>query len=141
MSTIGTRAALVPELYVRDPEKSRAFYVDLLGFEILFDRLEEGFLFLCREGAELMLDSLRTGRSWLAAEAVVPFGRGMSLQIWTADVDTLYERVKQSGAPIFLEIEEKWYRRDDAYFGNRQFIVQDPDGFLLRFAQDLGQRS
>ncbi len=128
------------ELYVRDTEKSRVFYVDLLGFDLLFERPEEGFLYLTREGAELMLDALGTSRSWLAAEAEVPFGRGMSLQIWTADVDTLYARVKDSDAPIFLEIEEKWYRRDDAYFGNRQFIVQDPGGYLLRFAQDIGQR-
>lgn len=38
-------------------------------------------------------------------------------------------------------MEEKWYRADDAYLGNKQFIVQDPDGFLLRFFEDLGERA
>jgi len=135
-----TRAALVPEFYVRDTEKSRTFYVDLLGFDVLFERPEEGFIYLCREGAELMLDAIGTGRSWLAADAEVPFGRGVSLQIWTEDVNALYERVKAANANVFMNIEEKWYRRDNDFFGNRQFIVQDPDGYLLRFAQDIGQR-
>jgi hypothetical protein len=37
-------------------------------------------------------------------------------------------------------MEEKWYRADNVYVGNRQFIVQDPDGYLLRFYQHLGTR-
>lgn len=141
MSSIGTKAALVPELYIRDIAISRAFYVDTLGFEILFERPEDGFLYLVREGAELMLDTIDIGRSWLTAPVELPYGRGMSLQIWASDVSALYARVKAGNAPIFLELEEKWYRRDGAHFGNRQFLVQDPDGYLLRFAQDLGART
>lgn len=140
MSSIGTRAAVVPELHVRNIEVSRVFYADILQFEILFERPEDGFAYLVREGAELMLDSIDIGRSWLAAPAEPPFGRGMSLQIWVSDVDSLYRRVKAKECRIFMDIEEKWYRRDDDHFGNRQFIVQDPDGYLLRFAQDLGKR-
>lgn len=140
MSSIGTRAAVVPELHVRNIEVSRVFYADILQFEILFERPEDGFAYLVREGAELMLDSIDIGRSWLAAPAELPFGRGMSLQIWVSDVDSLYRRVKAKECRIFMDIEEKWYRRDDDHFGNRQFIVQDPDGYLLRFAQDLGKR-
>jgi hypothetical protein len=55
----------------------------------------------------------------------------------------LYARVRAAGATVFLDMEEKWYRRDAApsvEVGNRQFIVQDPDGYLLRFAEDLGVR-
>jgi lactoylglutathione lyase len=37
-------------------------------------------------------------------------------------------------------IETKWYRHDDIEHGQTQFLVQDPDGYLLRFMQDLGQR-
>jgi hypothetical protein len=38
-------------------------------------------------------------------------------------------------------MEEKWYRMNDSKVGNRQFIVLDPDGYLLRFVQDLGERA
>ena len=37
-------------------------------------------------------------------------------------------------------IEDKWYRADDIEIGNRQFIVLDPDGYMLRFAEELGER-
>ncbi len=39
-------AALVPELYVMDFEKSLAFYTDVLGFEVAFSRPEERFAYL-----------------------------------------------------------------------------------------------
>jgi hypothetical protein len=35
-------------------------------------------------------------------------------------------------------VEEKWYRVNDQETGNKQFLVQDPDGYLLRFFEDLG---
>lgn len=48
--------------------------------------------------------------------------------------------MKASGAEIFLPLEEKWYRLNEIEVGNRQFIVLDPDGYMLRFEQDLGNR-
>ena len=37
-------------------------------------------------------------------------------------------------------MEEKWYRKNDTEVGNKQFLVQDPDGYILRFFQNLGMR-
>jgi hypothetical protein len=42
---------------------------------------------------------------------------------------------------IVRELEERWYRRGDTRLGNHQFVVADPDGYLLRFFQDLGERA
>ena len=36
--------------------------------------------------------------------------------------------------------EERWYRQGEAERGDRQFVVEDPDGYLLRFFSDLGER-
>jgi hypothetical protein len=69
-----------------------------------------------------------------------PYGRGINLQIAVSDVAALYARCIAYGARIFLPLEERWYRRDDALTGNHQFVVQDPDGYLLRFFQDLGTK-
>lgn len=135
-----SKRGLVPEFYVTDIAASRHFYVEILGFEVLFERPEEGFLYLAREDAELMLDAVDQGRSWITGPMTPPFGRGVNLQIWTADVTALYRRVQEADTEVYLELEEKWYRIGKAYGGNRQFIVQDPDGYLLRFAQDLGER-
>ena len=134
-----TNARLVPELYVSDFDESRRFYTDVLGFTILYSRLEDRFAYLDREGAQIMIEQ-SVGRAWITGDLQYPYGRGVNFEIEASDVDTLYVRVQESGATVFLPIEEKWYRRDDTEVGNRQFIVQDPDGYLLRFAQDLGER-
>jgi len=109
----------------------------VLGFNILYARPEDKFVFLEREGAQLMLEQIGVGRNWLTAELKYPFGRGINLQIKTNEVATLYEQVQADGHPIF---SAKWYRRDDKLLGNRQFLIQDPDGYLLRFFEDLGSR-
>jgi uncharacterized glyoxalase superfamily protein PhnB len=95
-----------------------------------------------RQGAQVMLDEYVHGsaRSWIAGPLEAPFGRGMNLDIRTDNVEELYEKVKASGAKIFLPIEDKWYRANDIDLGSRQFIVLDPDGYLLRFSGSLGTR-
>ncbi|MBW8729249.1 MAG: VOC family protein [Inquilinus limosus] len=133
--------SLVPELYVSDIDRSRRFYTGVLGFAVLYDRPEERFAYLVREGAALMLDQpADPGRIWLAGPLEHPYGRGINLQIEVADVDALHVAVLASGAPIERPLEERWYRRDSVLLGQRQFVVQDPDGYLLRFCQDLGSR-
>ena len=69
-----------------------------------------------------------------------PFGRGMSLEIAVDDASALYDSVVARGVRIFLTLEERWYRRGESEVGNLQFVAMDPDGYLLRFAQHLGQR-
>jgi catechol 2,3-dioxygenase-like lactoylglutathione lyase family enzyme len=136
---------LVPELYCSNFEASRYFYTQVLGFRVLYEREEEGFAFLDRNGAQIMIDELdnttNNSRSWLTGVLEKPYGRGINLEILTEEVDTLYEHVNRNHAVIFLPMEEKWYRVQSVYKGNRQFIVQDPDGYLLRFFQDLGERT
>jgi hypothetical protein len=56
-------------------------------------------------------------------------------------VDAVHGRVLAYGSPIFLPMEERWYRRDAQEVGNRQFVVMDPDGYLLRIIGDLGTRA
>ncbi len=132
---------LTPELYCTDISISLPFYTNILGFTIEYQRPEEGFAMLERQGARIMLDQIGVDRTWLPAALEYPFGRGINLQIETDHVMTLYETVQKSGSTIFLPIENKWYRADDLCLGCRQFIVQDPDGYLLRFAESLGTRA
>lgn len=136
----GRRTSLVPELVCSDIEKSLAFYTGVLGFTIVFQRKDERFAYMERLGADIMLEQ-PTGRSFVAGELTHPYGRGINLQIEAPDVDLLYQAVRAADAPIHLPIEEKWYRQDETLLGNRQFVVQDPDGYLLRFFRDIGWRS
>lgn len=134
--------AIVPELSVTDWQKSRDFYCDLIGFSVLYDRPEEGFVFLTLGRAQIMLDQIGIGRDFHGIDAApaYPFGRGMNLQIMVSALAPIPERLEEAKIPLHMPPEDKWYRRDDIEVGNRQFIVADPDGYLLRLFEDLGER-
>ncbi len=133
---------LVPELDVSELAASLAFYVGVLGFRVLYERPEERFAYLGREGAELMLEEAAgPGRRFRTAPLERPFGRGVNLQIEVGDAAALHVKVLAGGFAPLIPLEERWYRRGAGQTGNRQFVVADPDGYLLRFFQDLGTRS
>lgn len=132
-------AKLVPELCCSDIQRSLTFYTDVLDFSVLYARQEERFAYLDRDGAQLMIEQ-PTARAFVAGALAYPYGRGINFQIEVSDVEALYGRVQEAGAPVFLPLEDTWYRRDQTLLGNRQFIVQDPDGYLLRFFEDLGSK-
>jgi len=134
------KAPLVPELACQDASASKKFYVQILGFRVLYDRPEQGFCYLERQGAEIMIEQL-SDSSWLSDTIEPPFGRGLHFQIMTTGLAALYDTCKSNNVRIFREWEEAWYRTEDHYVGQRQFIICDPDGYMLRFAEDLGIRT
>lgn len=132
---------LVPELLVSDFERSLRFYTEVIGFSVRYARSEDRFAYLDREGAELMIEQTTTPeRTLVAAEPTYPFGRGVNLQIETDDIAALYRIVGESRSTVLLPLEDRWYRNDAVEEGNRQFVVLDPDGYLLRFFESLGSR-
>lgn len=134
-------AALVPELDVASLEASLEFYVGILGFRVRYDRPEERFAYLEREAAELMLEEAAgPGRRFRTAPLEHPFGRGVNLQIACGDVEALERRVTAAGLDLIVALETRWYRAGQIERGNHQFVVADPDGYLLRFFEDLGER-
>lgn len=56
------------------------------------------------------------------------------------NVDIIYNNFKNVNYKIAFDIEENWYRQDNRLLGNKEFLIQDPDGYLLRFSEDLGER-
>ncbi|HBM90715.1 MAG TPA: hypothetical protein DD400_02395 [Rhodospirillaceae bacterium] len=133
---------LIPELYCTNIKESLNFYIRTLSFSIAYQREEDGFAMLERQGSFLMLDEIveNSKRSWVSGPLEKPFGRGINFSIETTEIDALYENLLYLNIPIFLPIENKWYRANDIELGSRQFIVLDLDGYMLRFTQELGQR-
>ena len=114
----------------------------VFGFRLHVRRPEEAFAYLIRDGVHLMLEQADgPGRRFDTAPMERPFGRGVNFQIEVLDVDALYAAVERSGLEIKIPIEERWYRHDDAEVGQRQFVVADPDGYLLRFITGIGRRA
>lgn len=132
-------AKLVPELLVSDHAASRDFYVRILGFSVRYERPAEKFSYLDLGGAELMIE--QETAFWTTAPRKRPYGRGINLQIEVASLGPILARLGQAGITLFRPVEEAWYRTGDTYGGNRQFLVQDPDGYLLRMFENLGERA
>lgn len=144
---------IVPELDVTDLGGSMRFYVDIIGFVVVFERPRERFAYLALGSAELMLqESEGPGRRFRTAQLERPFGRGVNFQIAVPDVDHIYAAVRNAKLVTLIDIEERWYDVDvvesagrwvsqcPTQTGNRQFVVADPDGYLLRFYTHLGSR-
>ncbi len=56
------------------------------------------------------------------------------------DVEALAGSLVSHGYKLFRPVKESWYRGEERLFGQKEFLVQDPDGYLLRFAEDLGEK-
>lgn len=141
MTEPSSRAALVPELLVVDIGKSLRFWRDVCGFTVIFDRPDEGFAYLDLDGAQVMLDEIGKTRDWVTGPLESPFGRGINLMVRVPAVQPILAALARAGWPLFMEPEEKWYRTGAVESGVHQFLVQDPDGYLIRFSAALGERS
>lgn len=122
---------LIPELTVSDINKSKDFYINVLQFEVEYERPENNFVFISREGNQLMLK--QDNGHWRTGDLVYPYGRGVIIEMTVSDVSSLYQRVLQSGITPFRELRENHYRNGDEVIVQKEFLIQDPDGYLLRF--------
>ena len=131
-------AALVPELSCSNFQTSLTFYKDKLGFKIIYGRSENGFACIALGHAQIMLE--QSNGFWSTGELHKPYGRGINFQILVENVESLYEYVINQGVPVFAHLETSWYRIDQIEHGQSEFLVQDPDGYLLRFSEHLDEQ-
>lgn len=133
--------ALVPELIVSDLKQSLRFYCEVLGFRIEYERPEDNFAYLSFGESQLMLEQdYREESPWRVGPLEAPYGRGMNLSIECPSASALAASLEAAGHSLRNPIQDRWYRSDDTLIGERNFLVMDPDGYLLRFAEDLGVR-
>jgi catechol 2,3-dioxygenase-like lactoylglutathione lyase family enzyme len=132
-------ARLVPELLVEDIAASLPFWCDLLGFAIAYRRPEERFVYLERpEGAQIMLCQ-RNGR-WETATLERPLGRGVMFQVYVDDIDAVSAALAAAGVKLRAGPREVWRSYGDREGGQREIFVQDPDGYLVMIAENIGER-
>ena len=129
----------IPELSVTNLEKSLKFY-KTAGFKIEYDRPENKFAFISLDEIQFMLQEISDTDKWDVAPLSYPFGNGINFQLEVDNLDELYNNLKKSNYKITFDIEENWYRQDNKLLGNKEFLIQDPDGYLLRFSEDLGEK-
>ena len=127
----------IPELDVTNLDNTIKFY-KTCGFKIEYDRPESRFAFMSLGEIQFMFCELKEDNKWETGKLEYPFGRGINFQLEVDNVDKIYTNLKNEGYPIMIDMDENWYRQDDKLLGNKEFLVQDPDGYLLRFFEDLG---
>ena len=121
---------LIPELSVSDINKSKEFYLSL-GFSIIYERVDDKFCFLELDGNQLMIEEVN--ENWNVGELEYPFGRGINISMEVSDIDKLYDFVKEKQYPFFRDMQIDSYQVGDKVYRDKQFLIQDLDGYLLRF--------
>lgn len=122
--------SLIPELSVTDINKSKEFYLSL-GFQIKYERVEDKFCFLELENNQIMIEQIN--HNWNTATLEYPFGRGINISMSVSNVNELYKKIINKNIKPFKELETHSYRVDDINYEDIEFLIQDPDGYLLRF--------
>ena len=130
---------IIPELSVTNLEKSLNFY-KTAGFKIEYERPENKFVFISLGQIQFMLQEISNNDKWDVGILKYPFGNGINFQLEVENLDEIYNNLKNANYTITFEIEENWYRQNDKLLGNQEFLIQDPDGYLLRFSEDLGEK-
>ena len=126
---------LLPELSVTDISRTKAFYIDLLDFKLEYERPENKFMFLSFEGSQFMFEEIHTD-GWNTADLEYPLGRGINFSVETDNIDVIYQKLLDAEYPLFRPMMTSRYRMNDEWLQQKQFLVQDPDGYLLRFNQE-----
>lgn len=124
---------LVPELSVSDINKSKDFYINVLGFQLKYERLADKFAFLSYGEAQIMIEEING--HWNTGKLQYPFGRGINFQIATDDVNKIANNLKNNNVNLFRDVMDNRYECGSEIVFEKEILVQDPDGYLLRFSQ------
>lgn len=125
---------MVPELTVTDFSVSLHFYADILGFNIMIRRSDPDFAYISLGEAQLMLEQYHS-QGWNTAELSKPLGRGVNFQIEVEDIEQMLARVHAHGLTLYRPLRDNHYSTGETTACQREFLIQDPDGYLLRFSQ------
>lgn len=105
---------IVPDIKADDPQRSREFYVDFLGLEIVMER-EEIMTFASPTNATAQISVTRHDESNLPQP---------DISVEVADVDEAHEQAIKQGIKIVYPLtDEPW--------GVRRFFAVDPNGAII----------
>ena len=103
--------------------ESKAFYLEHFPFETIFD--SDWYVSLQSTGERPFELALLDYRHETIPERYrAPFGGGLIINYEVEEVDSVFERFRDAGLPIHLELRSE-------SFGQRHFITSDPNGVLI----------
>ncbi len=114
--------------------RSLRFYTDVLGFTTMRYEPEHRRAELERDGVSIEIAEYN-GEGLASLD--YPFGRGVTLIVWTHDAEAVYAGVEAYGARLHKPMAQTWREEDGVRVGRVEFEVIDPDGYALRFCEAL----
>src|SRR6187399_38209 len=129
---------VTPNLVVADVERSLAFYRDVLGFSVTAtvpDASPFAFAMMQRDDVSVFLNSVESVKEYPSL-ATRPIGGTNTLFIVleaedvTGGIDALFASISPR-AKVFMGLKDQFY-------GMREFGIEDPDGYVIFFAQRIG---
>lgn len=122
---------MIPELSVFDIERTKKFYREL-GFKIEYERTEDKFVFMSFQDSQFMFEQIHDD-GWNIGELVYPLGRGINFSIAVDNIEELYQLVKSLNIELYRELTRNIYQVNGIEETQIEFLIQDPNGYLLRF--------
>ena len=122
---------MIPELSVFDIERTKKFYREL-GFKIEYQRTEDKFVFMSFQDSQFMFEQIHDD-GWNIGELVYPLGRGINFSIAVDDIEELYKLVNSLNIELYRELTRNIYQVNGIEEMQIEFLIQDPNGYLLRF--------
>jgi len=97
----------------------------------MYERKEDKFCFLQFEENQIMIEEVNN--NWNTGKLEYPYGRGINISMMINDIDVFYNNIQKSDMDIFKKLDIHQYKVDNKIFFDKEFLIQDPDGYLLRF--------
>ena len=124
---------LTPNLIVSRVERSLEFYEGVLGFTrgmTVPDQSPFVFASVTSGPVEIFFNDQAGAVKEYPGFAGKPIGATGTLFIEVEGVNALHDRLKAS-VKVVMPIETKFY-------GMREFAIEDPDGYVITFAERVG---
>ena len=118
---------ITPFMHVTDLNKALSFFIDILGFEVLY-RFGKDYAYLEREGCGMRILESH------GPDGAPPGNRRFCYYIDVRDVDALYAELKPK---LDTLPKEDVHGPADKPYGQRELLVLAPDGNLLAFGQAI----
>ena len=123
---------LIPELSVFDIDQTREFYKGL-GFTVEYERAADKFIFMSFEGSQFMFEEIHED-GWNIGHLEYPLGRGINFSIACEDVEQLYAHFQERDIALYRKLTKNLYETQGGILEEQaEFLIQDPNGYLLRF--------
>lgn len=117
--------SIIPIIRCSDIERSVAFYIHVLDFELPDPDLSFKYVVLTREGARLDLSEHK-------GDGVF----GSRVNILVTHIDSLFERLLSRGLKLPVKNDSPVHQHPvKQSWGTTDFYVDDPDGNTIRFIQ------